>query len=99
MSYPLLHIIYHSPTGFEYGYAGSGPADLAFSILADYYGITDKNEAVNGEPGLNHQSFKMSFLASRNRDEQFEITEEAITDWLFSRSFGSGDEENPPFTL
>ena len=35
-SYPLPHCILHSPTGFEVGYLGSGPADLAASIIADY---------------------------------------------------------------
>lgn len=36
---PLQHrIVYHSPTGFEFGYAGSGPADLALNILADASG-------------------------------------------------------------
>ena len=30
---PLPHVVRHSPTGFEYGYGGSGPADLALSIL------------------------------------------------------------------
>ena len=34
----LRHINRHSPTGFEWGYGGSGPADLAYSILADYAG-------------------------------------------------------------
>lgn len=32
---PLLHVMLHSPTGFEWGYGGSGPADLALSILCD----------------------------------------------------------------
>lgn len=32
---PLLHVIRHSPTGVEWGYAGSGPADLARSMLLD----------------------------------------------------------------
>jgi hypothetical protein len=27
-------LVYHSPTGFEWGYGGSGPADLALNILA-----------------------------------------------------------------
>lgn len=31
-------IVYHSPTGFEWGYPGSGPADLALNILADVSG-------------------------------------------------------------
>lgn len=30
---------YHSPTGFETGYGGSGPSDLALSILLDYFGV------------------------------------------------------------
>jgi len=29
---PLPHVVRHSPTGFQFGYAGSGPADLALSI-------------------------------------------------------------------
>lgn len=28
----------HSPTGFEFGYGGSGPADLALAILLDHFG-------------------------------------------------------------
>lgn len=27
-------LVYHSPTGFEWGYGGSGPSDLALNILA-----------------------------------------------------------------
>lgn len=34
---PRLDIIDHSPTGVEWGYRGSGPAQLALAILADYY--------------------------------------------------------------
>lgn len=26
-------VVHHSPTGFEFGYGGSGPADLALNIL------------------------------------------------------------------
>ena len=40
-SYPLplrLDLADHSPTGFEWGYAGSGPAQLALAILADLTG-------------------------------------------------------------
>ena len=34
--YLLPHVVFHSPTGFSWGYGGSGPADLSLSILADY---------------------------------------------------------------
>jgi hypothetical protein len=33
---PCLDLKNHSPTGFEWGYQGSGPAQLALAILADY---------------------------------------------------------------
>jgi hypothetical protein len=32
-----LDLVNHSPTGFEWGYAGSGPAQLACGLLLDYY--------------------------------------------------------------
>lgn len=34
----LRHIARHSPTGFEWAYSGSGPADLAYSLLVDHFG-------------------------------------------------------------
>lgn len=38
-----LDLANHSPTGPEWGYAGSGPAQLALAILADY--LSDNPEA------------------------------------------------------
>jgi hypothetical protein len=35
---PLRHIVRHSPTGMTWGYGGSGPADLARSLLFDALG-------------------------------------------------------------
>ena len=35
---PLPHQIKHSPSGFSWGYLGSGPADLARSLLIDALG-------------------------------------------------------------
>lgn len=34
---PLTHINIHSPGGFEWGYYGSGPSDLAIAILAHHF--------------------------------------------------------------
>jgi hypothetical protein len=33
---PRLDLYNHSPNGFEWGYSGSGPAQLALAILADH---------------------------------------------------------------
>jgi Family of unknown function (DUF6166) len=46
----------HSPTGFEWGYGGSGPAQLALAILADHLG--DDQEALNF-----YQRFKWAIIA------------------------------------
>lgn len=35
---PRLDLRNHSPTGFEWGYGGSGPAQLALAILSDHLG-------------------------------------------------------------
>jgi hypothetical protein len=45
----------HSPTGFEFGYGGSGPAQLALAILADCCG--DELAAAY------HQAFKWAVIA------------------------------------
>lgn len=37
--WPLIHAILHSATGFETGYAGAGPSDLAVSILRDHFSV------------------------------------------------------------
>ena len=41
-----LDLFNHSPTGFEWGYAGSGPAQLALALLADMLGPGKEGEAV-----------------------------------------------------
>lgn len=46
----------HSPSGFEWGYVGSGPAQLALAILADHCG--DDEEALNF-----YQRFKWKIVA------------------------------------
>lgn len=44
-------VLNHSPSGFEWGYPGSGPAQLALSILVD--ALRDKERAIKL-----HQKFK-----------------------------------------
>lgn len=47
----------HSPDGFEFGYGGSGPAQLALAILLDF--TNDELEARRY-----YQDFKWHFLAT-----------------------------------
>ena len=55
---PLPHIERHSPDGFEWGYGGSGPADLALSMLAHASG---SEEFALSQ--CRYQEFKMSVIA------------------------------------
>lgn len=54
---PRLDLWNHSPTGFEWGYGGSGPAQLALAILADC--LEDDERALDL-----HQGFK-SYVVAR----------------------------------
>lgn len=72
-SYRLRHVERHSPDGFAWGYGGSGPADLARSILIDLYGITIAD--------AHYQNFKSAFIAPL-QENTFEIREEEINAWL-----------------
>lgn len=54
---PRCDLRNHSPTGFECGYGGSGPAQLALALLADHLG--NDHEAV----GL-YQDFKRAVVVN-----------------------------------
>ena len=92
ISYQLPHIPLHSPTGFNVGYAGSGPADLALSILAHHlkedpilvYEIA-RNKVGNESKALKmHQRFKQDImpLITIGDGEHYNLTEEQIGHWL-----------------
>lgn len=53
---PLKHFARHSPAGFEWGYPGSGPADLALALCADAMGAIEPAFAV-------YQDFKWQVVA------------------------------------
>ena len=72
---PLTHHIYHSPDGFNWGYGGSGPADLARSILWDHLGK---------EPSRSlYMDFKDQFISGWK--DEWEITSEEILNWINKR--------------
>lgn len=75
----IPHRVQHSPTGMEYGYGGSGPSDLALSILMTFL----------PEPlaEIHYQSFKWEFLASGSlaEGEEVVIDGDVIRTWLMMR--------------
>ena len=52
----------HSPDGFNHGYSGSGPAQLALAVML----------AITGKPD-GYQDFKFKVIAGLPQGEDFEI--------------------------
>jgi len=87
----LTHINYHSPDGFEWGYGGSGPADLALAIMADFL-EEDPVEVLayakgQGEPSgavHAHQQFKDKFIVGLAKDT-WKLKEKDIKEWYYAK--------------
>ena len=70
---PSQEIVNHSPDGFNLGYSGSGPAQLALGLLLD---VTENREIASRY----YQLFKADAVAQFG--ENWEISEVAILRWL-----------------
>lgn len=87
-------VVWHSPAGFEWGYGGSGPADLALNLLVDALGedpaAVERYFRGGGDPESTwaprsvplHQAFKAQHIAPLPRNEPWSITQEAIVRWV-----------------
>ena len=78
---PSQKLINHSPDGFQWGYGGSGPSQLALALLLD----------VTGDSGLSvalHQDFKNKFVATWGESWQMEADE--ILHWVRLRRCNGG---------
>ena len=74
---PLRHLLRHSPGGFEWGYGGSGPADLARSIVGDLLEQADPSPA-------DYQRVKEKLVATLP-ERGGELTEDQVLEVLFDR--------------
>ena len=66
----------HSPSGFNWGYTGSGPAQLALALLLDATG--DEKLSLR-----HYQDFKFQIVA--NWGDDWIIAKQEILDWLDTR--------------
>jgi hypothetical protein len=91
-------VIWHSPTGFEFGYGGSGPADLALNILNAFvppgHDILDPVECYKGVCSATaarlHQDFKFAFIAGVDKNIGATIKADTIRAWLNERGANFG---------
>lgn len=68
---PRHDLANHSPDGFEWGYSGSGPSQLALALLADALGDDARALAL-------YQDFKRTFVALLDAEAPWSITDAAI---------------------
>lgn len=73
---PRFDLRNHSPTGFQWGYGGSGPAQLALAICVD---------ALGEEAGQTiYQRFKATHVA--HWDQNWKITAGEVFDFLMAHT-------------
>ncbi len=65
----------HSPDGFNWGYGGSGPAQLALAIGLLYLDNTRLAVAA-------HQAFKWDFIACLSFGDDFNLNTDAVKSWF-----------------
>lgn len=74
---PRLDLSNHSPTGYAWGYEGSGPAQLALAILCCELG--DDAQAVRL-----HQRFKRDVIAPLDPKAGWKITSDDVSGWILA---------------
>jgi len=67
-------VICHSPDGFNWGYGGSGPAQLALAILLKFVSTWDATRL--------YQQFKWDIIAKFPQVEDFAISVDHVQDWI-----------------
>ena len=72
---PSQKLVNHSPNGFNWGYAGSGPSQCALGILFDVTG--DADMAMR-----RYQDFKWDVIEKQPEDKKWFITEYFVNQWL-----------------
>ena len=70
-------IINHTPDGFNWGYAGSGPSQLALAILLR---VTTHEKALKM-----YAVFKSEIIARLPKEEDFSMAVEDVKKWIEGR--------------
>jgi hypothetical protein len=84
-----LNEVNHSPDGFEWGYRGSGPAQLAYAILRTHFDIVGEclPEISKMFAARYYHDFKDEFVLHWKGDE-WELSSDEIELWLAGKKAG-----------
>lgn len=72
---PRLDLRNHSPTGFAWGYRGSGPAQLALAILCHALRSDERAKQL-------YQDFKHAVIAPLDREKPWRLTTRDVLGWV-----------------
>jgi uncharacterized protein DUF6166 len=93
---PVPHHVRHSPTGFEIGYEGSGPAELARCLLIDYFDLHELAEVRDRHPlPVSYQQFKRDLIASIPRQTREHTIETETIETCVCASRSPAGTPNP----
>ena len=84
-----LSEVNHSPDGFEWGYNGSGPTQLAYAILRSYFEIVEELNIESAR--FQAQKFCFEFrqqFVSRWKKNEWKIDSEYIAIWIGGQKAG-----------
>jgi len=73
-----LKIRDHSPTGFNWGYNGSGPAQTALAIMLELCKSKEQAERL-------YQDFKEDFVSNMKKGEEWEEPLKSVTNWICAK--------------
>ena len=76
-----VKVVHHSPVGWEWGYGGSGPADLALNILLHF--------VPEEQAWALHQDFKWVFLAPMPIRGGI-LSREVVLAWVRTKEVANG---------
>lgn len=85
----LVHHIRHNPTGFTWGYGGSGPSELSRCILLDSFGTEEcpsapkECQCQNTWVEPTYQGFLSDVVSKLAKDKDWKLYQKDITDWVF----------------
>lgn len=72
---PRLDLRNHSPTGFSWGYPGSGPAQLALAILCHALHCDERAEEL-------YQEFKDAVVSRFDQNQPWRLTTDDVLGWV-----------------
>lgn len=72
-----LDLYNHSPSGFDWGYGGSGPSQLALALLADALGDDDRAVRL-------YMDFKWAVIAKLDQEKPWSMGEAVIRAYVDS---------------